>query len=265
MFDQIIFGEKLKNYRKELDLTQEELGEKIGVSGQAVSKWEKGECLPDCYNLKMLGDLYGISLDILLDTENVSDSASTINKIKQIATEFIWKLYSSDTRDTMHLELGDDLWDMWKAIYFIEIGNRELQEREMKHGKNRIMSKYGVKMWDDNGGVACVVKASMIDKLDSVTENELSVIQTLASTDYYNLLKLFNCDVVNKETLLDKTGYESAKLNEMIVYLTENHIIEFHKTGYKLTSNRGIIPYMILASTYALTSANHSTSEYMPS
>ena len=38
MFDQSVFGEKLKNYRKELDLTQEELGEKIGISGQAVSK-----------------------------------------------------------------------------------------------------------------------------------------------------------------------------------------------------------------------------------
>jgi len=264
MFDQIIFGEKLKSYRKELNLTQEELGEKIGVSGQAVSKWEKGECLPDCYNLKMLGDLYGVSLDILLDTENVSDFASTINKIKQIATEFIWKAHR-ETPDIGHVELGNNLWEMWKSIYYIEIGNRELQEREMKHGKNRIMSRYGVKMWDDNGGIACVVKAAMLDKLDSVTDNDLSLIQTLASTDYYNLLKLFNCDVVSKETLLEKTSYEPAKLNEMIVYMTENHIIEFHKTGYKLTVNRGIIPYMILAAAYALTSVNHSTSEYIPS
>jgi diguanylate cyclase (GGDEF)-like protein len=67
MFNQAAFGEKLKNYRKLKNLTQEEVAEKIGVSGQAVSKWEKGECLPDCYNLKMLGKVYQISVDTLLD------------------------------------------------------------------------------------------------------------------------------------------------------------------------------------------------------
>ena len=67
MFDQVAFGEKLKNIRKEKNLTQEEAAEKIGVSGQAVSKWEKGECLPDVYNLKMLGKLYRVSVDSLLE------------------------------------------------------------------------------------------------------------------------------------------------------------------------------------------------------
>lgn len=67
MFNQASFGERLKGYRKEKNLTQDEVAEKIGVSGQAVSKWEKGECLPDVYNLKLLGQLYRISVDSLLD------------------------------------------------------------------------------------------------------------------------------------------------------------------------------------------------------
>jgi transcriptional regulator with XRE-family HTH domain len=70
MFNQIIFGEKLKSLRKERNFTQEEAGEKIGVSGQAVSKWEKGECLPDVYNLKLLARLYRISIDSLLDIDD---------------------------------------------------------------------------------------------------------------------------------------------------------------------------------------------------
>lgn len=73
MFDQIAFGEKLKNIRKDRRLTQEEVAEKIGVSGQAVSKWEKGECLPDVYNLKLLGQLYRITVDSLLETEGDGD------------------------------------------------------------------------------------------------------------------------------------------------------------------------------------------------
>jgi Predicted transcriptional regulators len=69
MFNQIDFGEKLKNYRKEQNLTQEELAVKVGVSSQAVSKWEKGECLPDVYNLKLLGQIFRISVDSLLETD----------------------------------------------------------------------------------------------------------------------------------------------------------------------------------------------------
>ncbi|MCL2099489.1 MAG: diguanylate cyclase [Oscillospiraceae bacterium] len=72
MFNQTAFGEKLKNHRKSKNLTQEEVAERIGVSGQAVSKWEKGECLPDCYNLKMLGNVYQVSVDSLLDVEEIA-------------------------------------------------------------------------------------------------------------------------------------------------------------------------------------------------
>jgi len=70
MLDQIAFGERLKNHRKARSLTQEEAAEKLGVSAQAVSKWEKGDCLPDVYNLKLLGLLYRVSLDDLLNMQD---------------------------------------------------------------------------------------------------------------------------------------------------------------------------------------------------
>jgi len=69
MFNQTVFGEKLKNYRKTKNYTQEELAARVGVSGQAVSKWEKGECLPDVYNLKLLARLYRVSIDDMLDLD----------------------------------------------------------------------------------------------------------------------------------------------------------------------------------------------------
>jgi len=72
MFDSVAFGERLKQQRKAKNFTQDEVAAKIGVSGQAVSKWEKGECLPDVYNLKMLGLLYRVSVDSLLDTNGSS-------------------------------------------------------------------------------------------------------------------------------------------------------------------------------------------------
>ena len=73
MLDQKIFGEKLRNHRKTLGYTQESVADKLGVSAQAVSKWEAGDCLPDCMNLKAISDLYKISADILLETETNGD------------------------------------------------------------------------------------------------------------------------------------------------------------------------------------------------
>ena len=73
MLDQKIFGDKLRNHRKKLGMTQEEVAEKIGVSAQAVSKWEAGDCLPDLFNLKAVSDLYKISADVLLETESSGD------------------------------------------------------------------------------------------------------------------------------------------------------------------------------------------------
>ena len=70
MFNQVNFGKRLKTFRKRMHFTQKEVAFKIGVSEQAVSKWENGECLPDVYNLKLLGQIFRISVDALLDTEN---------------------------------------------------------------------------------------------------------------------------------------------------------------------------------------------------
>ena len=82
MINHLAFGEKLKSYRKEQCLTQEELAEKIGVSGQAVSKWEKGECIPDVYNLKLLARFYNISMDSLLEDGDKEKLCSEEGKVK---------------------------------------------------------------------------------------------------------------------------------------------------------------------------------------
>lgn len=70
MFNQKDFGKRLREFRKRKNLTQKEVAAKIGVSEQALSKWENGECLPDVYNLKLLALVLNASIDCLLDTEN---------------------------------------------------------------------------------------------------------------------------------------------------------------------------------------------------
>lgn len=62
---------RLQNLRKKNGYSQEELAEKIGISRQAVSKWERAEASPDTDNLILLAKLYGVTLDELLNTESV--------------------------------------------------------------------------------------------------------------------------------------------------------------------------------------------------
>ena len=92
MFNQIAFGERLKIYRKLKDFTQDELATKIGVSGQAVSKWEKGECLPDVYNLKLLARLYRVTIDDLLNIEDTkNEKVIEVIKIGEAIFEVVEK------------------------------------------------------------------------------------------------------------------------------------------------------------------------------
>lgn len=62
-------AEKLIYLRKKQGLTQLELAEKLDVSRQAVSRWEVGATIPSTDNLKILGDLYEVPVDYLLNEE----------------------------------------------------------------------------------------------------------------------------------------------------------------------------------------------------
>lgn len=72
----IELGNRLQELRKKNGYSQESLAEKLDVSRQAVSKWERGEAAPDTDNLIMLAKLYQVSLDELVDN-NVPDTTKT--------------------------------------------------------------------------------------------------------------------------------------------------------------------------------------------
>ena len=64
-----MFSENLVQMRKLLSMTQEDLAEKVGVTRQAVAKWESGESVPDLEKSKLLAEALGVSLDELVNHE----------------------------------------------------------------------------------------------------------------------------------------------------------------------------------------------------
>ena len=67
MIDKQRFGKRASSLRRRLALSQAGLAEKLGVSAQAVSKWETGAALPDIELLLELSRLYGVSVNELLE------------------------------------------------------------------------------------------------------------------------------------------------------------------------------------------------------
>ena len=68
--NQIKTGKYIAEKRKKKGLTQKELAEKLLVSDKAVSKWERGICLPNIELIKPLSEILDISIDALLSGED---------------------------------------------------------------------------------------------------------------------------------------------------------------------------------------------------
>lgn len=136
---------RLLQYRKKSGLSQEELAEKIGVSRQAVSKWERAEASPDTDNLIILAGIYGVTLDELLtgDPEKVS-SEKTDEPQEDNSQETVENSQDENNdskvsfKNGIHIHDGDDKVDI-----------------SFKEGIH-VHSKDGAKVDIDNSGVSVI-------------------------------------------------------------------------------------------------------------
>ncbi len=83
-----IVAKNLSYYRKNMGLTQLQLAEKLNYSDKAISKWERGENIPDIYILSLLAELYGITLNDFVCKDHV------IIKPKRLMTHTLITLLS---------------------------------------------------------------------------------------------------------------------------------------------------------------------------
>ena len=77
------FGLKLQTLRKKASMSQDDLASLIGVSRQAISKWERSDGLPDLYNVKKIAEVFNITIDELMDIEikHIDKEKEKTNKI----------------------------------------------------------------------------------------------------------------------------------------------------------------------------------------
>lgn len=130
---------RLLQYRKKHNLSQEELAAKIGVSRQAISKWERAEASPDTDNLILLAEIYGVSLDELLKGENAAEKKSVGEEQCEKADGVSFKggiHVDSKDGDSVHLSFKDGIHVYDKHGAKVDIGRNGIFINE--DGKQRV-------------------------------------------------------------------------------------------------------------------------------
>ena len=132
------FSEKLKEIRKNEGLSQEQLAEKIGVSRQAITKWETGKGLPDVENMVIIAEIFKTTLDELL-----RDSIAKQEQEKSVfVSETIYDIdcekhfdvnignaavitLSSGTDEKLHIKLSSETFDNLDTMFKIKLDERK--------------------------------------------------------------------------------------------------------------------------------------------
>ncbi len=112
-------GKFIAQKRKSKKLTQEQLAEKLGVSTNAVSKWERGLCLMDMSLLKPLSKILGVTINEILSGEEIKQE-DIINKTDENIVN-LTELY-----DLKSSKIGVDVFTFITLILLIYYGKKDM-------------------------------------------------------------------------------------------------------------------------------------------
>lgn len=79
-----MLSQNIKFYRKKNRLNQTELGEKLGVTAQTISNWEKGKREPSVSDLIQLSNLFDITVDTLIGSDKRNNSIEVVNLVTNL-------------------------------------------------------------------------------------------------------------------------------------------------------------------------------------
>ena len=117
-------GEKLQLLRNNNRLSQEELGEKLGVSRQAISKWDSGQSTPDLKKLIVISQLYNITIDSLVKDEYEFDVFKS-NEVSSVDNQEEKKEDNKNAQIVININKDSIFTSHSVDIFSLMQGNRE--------------------------------------------------------------------------------------------------------------------------------------------
>lgn len=116
------FGEKLQSLRQKAGMSQDALAERLDVSRQAVSRWERGETMPETEKVVLLADLFGVTTDHLLREQPAGEADPPPERDWEKKADLIDRLgYLVKTKGYL---LGWVLvaWGVWDLVVLLLMG-----------------------------------------------------------------------------------------------------------------------------------------------
>lgn len=188
-------GNKIKLLRQKYGITQEQLGEKIGVSAQSISKWETGITMPDITLLPILSCEFGVTIDELFDLtteqklqriENRLDIEENLSDDAFHEYENILKVQLEESKDRRILSLLARLYHHRAESYLRKVSKYAREAislaPEIKDCQWLLQKASGAAMWDWN----CSNHTDIIDFYRKVIEN--NAVASEAPLPYYEIM-----------------------------------------------------------------------------
>ena len=105
--DKIMIGEQIASFRKQKGLTQEQLGDMLGVSNRTVSKWEAGASLPGADMIPDIAAALGVSLDALFGVQTAPDQENLTDLVRETIRSELTKILPRAVQEAVgHLSGG---------------------------------------------------------------------------------------------------------------------------------------------------------------
>lgn len=157
------FGENIFNLRRKSELTQDSLAERLGVTAQAVSKWERGESMPDVSLLPSIAEIFGVTIDSLFGREDKPITEYVPEKQRDIDKRIL-HIEVNDCKD--HVKINVPLILVKTAI---ELG---MSAHEMKFGNVDLSQiDFATVLWMiENGALGRIIEVDYDDGANVVVE-----------------------------------------------------------------------------------------------
>ena len=219
------FSEKLKDIRKKEGISQEQLAEKIGVTRQAITKWETGRGLPDVENMAIIAEIFKTTIDELLTDSLTKETPKTFVYISET-------IYDIDCEKHFDVNIGSA-----SAIMLSSGDDEKLHVKLFSETLENIGSMYKIKLDDRKNklDVICLNK----NKLSRYEAEESLTVEIILPNKYSD-----HCEIAASVKLLAISNLHLNRLEydgdaEEIQILDSSGSLEFTaKTDYEITIDK---------------------------
>lgn len=253
-----VLGEQIKKYRIKIGYTQEQLGQILGVTTQAVSKWERGG-LPDTDILPRIAQSLGVSIDALFGHDDENEMLNLARKINRMPVQEAYR-YAFEICWAIEIGLMRDFSLIEKFINFFSEGLR----------KSSVQDNYYSKILTDGGISTARISPDfrhfflMTEPSDSIL-NQISDLEALRSvfevfSDEKCLRILFSMYTrlnhpVTEDVLIRQTGIDKADLERCMEILCKNRLatqspvvtLDGETNAYQFSQESSVIPLLCIA------------------